>query len=116
MSPRLIPPLVLILTAAVAQTAAVAHADEPVGDRTGVKLMQKYNCQQCHTIDKAHGGPAFSAIAKHYATDPNAREEVAASILNGSSGAWGPLPMPPVAVSKEDLRPLVDWILSLKNT
>jgi hypothetical protein len=26
------------------------------------------------------------------------------------------LPMPPVAVSKEDLRPLVDWILSLNNT
>jgi cytochrome c len=35
--------------------------------------------------------------------------------LNGSTGAWGPLPMPPVAVSKEDLRPLVDWILSLNH-
>ena len=109
MSPRVVP-LILILAAAAAQ------ADEPVGDQTGLKLVEKYNCQQCHTIDKTHGGPSFSAIAKRYASDPNARNEVAARILNGSTGAWGPLPMPPVAVSKEDLRPLVDWILSLDNT
>ena len=109
MSPRIVP-LILILAAAAAQ------ADEPVGDQTGLKLVEKYNCQQCHTIDKTHGGPSFSAIAKRYASDPNARNEVAARILNGSTGAWGPLPMPPVAVSKGDLRPLVDWILSLNNT
>jgi cytochrome c len=109
MSPRIIP-LILVLAAAAAQ------ADEPVGDQTGLKLVQKYNCQQCHTIDKTHVGPSFMAIAKRYASDPNSRDEVAANILNGSTGAWGPLPMPPVAVSKEDLRPLVDWILSLNNT
>jgi cytochrome c len=110
MSPRIIP-LILMLAAAAAQ------ADEPVGDQTGLKLVQKYNCQQCHTIDKPHGGPSFVAIAKHYASDPNARDEVAANILNGTiGGAWGPVPMPPVAVSKEDLRPLVDWILSLNIT
>jgi cytochrome c len=109
MSPRIMP-LILMLAAAAAQ------ADEPVGYQTGLKLVQKYNCQECHSIDKTHGGPSFSAIAKRYASDPNARAEVAANILNGSTGAWGPVPMPPVAVSKEDLRPLVDWILSLNNT
>jgi cytochrome c len=109
MSLRLLP-LILMLAAPAVQ------ADEPVGDQTGLKLVQKYNCQQCHTIDRAHGGPSFSAIAKKYVSDPNAREKVAASILNGSSGTWGPLPMPSVDVSKEDLRPLVDWILSLNNT
>ena len=108
MSPRVVP-LILILAAAAAQ------ADEPVGDQTGLKLAQKYDCEQCHTIDRTRGGPSFSAVAKRYASDPNARNEVAARILNGSTGAWGPLPMPPVAVSKEDLRPLVDWILSLNN-
>ena len=94
MSPRVVP-LILILAAAAAQ------ADEPVGDQTGLKLVEKYNCQQCHTIDRTHGGPSFSAIAKRYASDPNARNEVAARILNGSTGAWGPVPMPPVQVSKE---------------
>jgi cytochrome c len=108
MSLRAIP---LILTL----TATAALADEPVGDQTGLKLVQKYNCQQCHTIDKSQAGPSFSAIAKRYASDPNARNEVAANILNGSTGAWGPVPMAPVAVPKGDLRRLVDWILSLNN-
>ena len=103
-------PLFLALTAATA-----AQADEPIGDQQGFGLMQKYHCQQCHTIDKNLSGPSLRAIAKHYASDPNAREEVAANILNGSSGAWGPLPMPPVSVSDEDLKPLVDWILSLTS-
>jgi len=109
MSQRVIP-LFLALAAATA-----AQADEPVGDQRGVGLMQKYHCQQCHTMDKNLSGPSFHAIAKHYASDPNAREEVSANILNGSSGAWGALPMPPVPVSEEDLKPLVDWILSLTS-
>jgi cytochrome c len=109
MSPRLLP-LTLLLT------AAAAFADEPVGDQTGLKLVQRYNCQQCHSIDRSLSGPSFQAIAKRYASDPNARNEVAANILNGSTGAWGPVPMAPVAVSKEDLRRLVDWILSLTDT
>ena len=37
MSPRVVP-LILILAAAAAQ------ADEPVGDQTGLKLVEKYNC------------------------------------------------------------------------
>jgi cytochrome c len=100
----------------LALAAAAAHANEPVGDQEGLGLMRKYQCQQCHAIDKNLSGPSLRAIAKHYASDPNARDEVATNILNGSSGAWGPLPMPPVAVSKEDLRVLVDWILSLTST
>jgi cytochrome c len=93
--------------------ATLAHADEPVGDQTGLKLAKKYNCQQCHTIEKGLAGPSYSAIAKRYASDPNARAEVAANILNGSTGAWGPVPMAGVPVSQKDLKPLVDWILSL---
>jgi cytochrome c len=106
MSPRLIP-LFLALAAAAAQ------ADEPVGYQQGLRLMQKYHCQQCHAIDKHLSGPSLRAVAKRYASDPNARNEVGTNILNGSTGAWGPVPMAPVQVSQEDLRPLVDWILSL---
>jgi cytochrome c len=97
----------------LALAATAAQADEPVGDQKGLGLMQKYHCLQCHTIDKNLSGPSLRAIAKHYASDPNAHDEVSTNILNGSSGAWGPLSMPPVPVSKEDLRVLVDWILSL---
>jgi cytochrome c len=108
-------PVSICILASFWATSA-AQADEPVGYQTGLALVQKYNCQQCHSIDKSLVGPSYSAVAKRYASDPNARNQVAAHILNGISGAWGPLPMPPVAVAKDDLRPLVDWILSLKNT
>jgi cytochrome c len=102
--------LVLILALAALQ----ARADEPVGFAQGTKLMTKYHCESCHSIDKTMSGPSFRDVAKHYADDPHAREEVANNILNGSSGAWGmPLPMPPTAVPDGDLKPLVDWILSL---
>ena len=110
MSPRLIPWFFILAAASV-------QADEPVGYQTGLRLMQKYHCQQCHAIDHRLSGPSLRAIAKRYASDPHARSEVAANILNGTlGGAWGPLPMPPVRVSKDDLRPLVDWILSLKTS
>ena len=108
MSPRAIP--LLLVVAGVA-----AQADEPIGFQDGLRLMHKYNCQQCHAVDKTLAGPSLQAIAKRYASDPNARNEVAANILNGSTGAWGPLPMASVHVSQTDLRPLVDWILSLTN-
>jgi cytochrome c len=106
MSPRIIPWFLVL-------AAATAQADEPVGYQDGLRLMQKYHCQQCHAVDKSLSGPSLRAIAKRYVSDPNARDEVAANILNGSIGAWGPLPMSPVQVSQEDLRRLVDWILSL---
>jgi cytochrome c len=106
--------LALILIAMAA--AGTAIADEPVGFAEGTKLLQKYNCQTCHAVDKDLAGPSLRAIAKKYASDPHAREELGASIVNGSSGKWDAVaPMPPVKVPDADLRPLVDWILSLKQ-
>jgi cytochrome c len=96
--------------------AAAAFADEPVGFQTGSNLAAKYRCTACHQVDKTLTGPSYRDIAKHYAQDPNARSEVSTKILNGSSGAWGPNPMPPVPVDEGDLKPLVDWILSFTQS
>jgi cytochrome c len=36
-------------------------------------------------------------------------------VKNGGSGAWGSVPMPPnPQVSDQDVKTLVEWILSLK--
>ena len=99
----------------LAFAALGAQADEPVGFQDGMRLVQKYNCQQCHAPYKTLAGPSFHDIAKHYESDPHARDEVSTNILDGSAGAWGATPMPAVHVSKADLRPLVDFILSLSN-
>jgi cytochrome c551/c552 len=91
---------------------AVAAADEPISNATGTKLMAKYNCQSCHSVDTSLAGPSLRAIAKKYASDPSARDELEASVLNGSSGAWGQNTMPPNDVPDGDLKALIEWILS----
>ena len=93
----------------------VAGASEPVGFQRGMALLHKYGCQSCHSVDEARSGPSLHAIAKRYASDPHAESELSANILNGSIGAWGGAPMPPVKVPAADLKPLVQWILSLNQ-
>lgn len=96
--------------------AGVALADEPIGFEQGMKLLTKYNCQTCHSVDRAKAGPSLQDIAKKYASDPHARGVLSESILNGSTGVWGSVtPMPPVNVPDKDLKPLVEWILSLSQ-
>jgi cytochrome c551/c552 len=96
----------------VLSVVAVAAADEPISDTTGTKLMAKYNCQSCHSMDSSLAGPSLRAIAKKYASDPSAIDELEASVLNGSSGAWGQNTMPPNDVPDADLKALIEWILS----
>jgi len=108
---KLIPLTFLALTA-----TGVALADEPVGFQQGMKLLTKYNCQTCHSVDNAKTGPSLHAVAKKYASDPHARSVLSESIVNGSSGTWdSAAPMPPTKIPDSDLRPLVDWILSLNQ-
>jgi cytochrome c len=106
----------LIVCVLVLSPIAIAAADEPVSDATGTRLMAKYNCQSCHQMQKSLAGPALRDIAKKYASDPSAIDELEASIRNGSSGAWGQNPMPPTDVPDADLKTLVEWILSLRLT
>jgi cytochrome c len=92
---------------------AVAAADEPISDSTAYGLVTKYNCVACHSgYDTNRQGPAYRDIAKKYAQDNNARDELSASILNGSSGTWGPNTMPPTDIPQDDLKKLVEWILA----
>jgi len=100
------------MLALLALTAA--HAEEP-GFSEGTKLLTKYNCQQCHSVDKPGPGPSLRAIAKRYASDPNARGELQTTVRNGSTGAWGPTPMAGVDVPRGDLKRLVEFILTLKE-
>ncbi len=77
--------------------------------------MTRYHCQACHAVDKTLAGPSFHDIAERYSSDPHAPGELQEKILNGSTGAWGPAAMPPVQVPEADLKPLVEWILSLQE-
>jgi cytochrome c len=92
--------------AAVVVLAAPARADEA--------LAKKYNCLACHQVDKKVVGPAYKDVAKKFKGQKGAAEMLAEKVKKGSSGVWGPVPMPPnAAVPDADIKKLVDWILKM---
>jgi len=100
--------------------AGVAAADEPIPYTQGDALLKRYQCDACHAAySPSHGaslrGPSLHDIARRYAADPTAQQEVETMVLNGSTGVWGTdSAMAPNAVPQSDLHTLIEWILSLR--
>jgi cytochrome c len=93
-----------MLLAAMAATAGSAHASEA--------LAAKYACVACHQADKKTVGPSWKDIAAKYAGTQTSTATLAASTKRGSSGKWGPIPMPAQpALSDADAQALATWML-----
>lgn len=72
-------------------------------------------CMACHAVDKKLVGPAYKDVATKYAGNKDAVATLATKIIKGSSGVWGPVPMPANAqVNEADAKKLATWILTLK--
>ena len=76
-------------------------------------LAKSKGCTACHDVKKKLVGPAYADVAKKYKGDAKAEETMVASILKGSNGKYGPIPMPPNKVSEDEARKLAAWIRSL---
>lgn len=78
-------------------------------------LAQKSNCLMCHSVDKKILGPAYKDVAAKYKGDKTAEARLIQKVKTGGSGAWGDMPMPPNSpqVKDDDIKTLVQWILSL---
>ncbi len=98
--------LTAALTAIAAMAAAPAMADEALAKSKG--------CMACHAIDKKVVGPAYKDVAKKYAGDTKAPATLAAKVVKGGAGVWGPVPMPANKVTDEEAAKLVKWVLSQK--
>jgi cytochrome c5 len=100
--------------AAPPQQAAKAGA--PLDMASGTAMMQKHGCSACHAVDKKIVGPAYQDVAAKYKGDKDAPAKLAQKVKAGGTGAWGQIPMPPnAAVPDEDVKALVNWILTLKK-
>ena len=78
-------------------------------------LATSKNCMACHAIDKKLVGPAFKDVAKKYAGDKAAADKLAAKVMKGGAGVWGPVPMPAnPQVNDAEAHKLVAWVLSHK--
>lgn len=95
----------MALLAAVALTANV-HASE--------ELAKSKGCLACHALDKKVVGPAFKDVAAKYAGQADAAGKLAAKVVAGGKGTWGPVPMPPNKIHPDEALALVAWVLALK--
>jgi cytochrome c len=73
-------------------------------------------CFTCHKIDEKVQGPAWREVANKYGGQDTAVNYLVGKIINGGTGVWGEIYMPPnSAVPKEDVEAIVKYILLLKN-
>lgn len=79
------------------------------------ELAKAKGCLNCHAVATKVVGPAYVDVAKKYAGQKDAENQLVQKVLKGTSGTWGPVPMPPNAgVSDADAHTLVKWVLSQK--
>ena len=100
---------VLLTFAALAAVtmAAPAMADEA--------LAKSKNCMACHSVDKKLVGPSYKDVAAKYAGQKDAVDKLAAKIIKGGAGVWGPVPMPANAqVNDAEAKKLATWVLTQK--
>lgn len=75
-------------------------------------LVTKNKCNTCHALDKKMMGPTWKDIAAKNKGQKDAQATVAKSIVSGSKGKYGKIPMPPQAKAKADADALAKWILA----
>jgi cytochrome c len=98
---------IIFTLALTAATALPAMAD--------LALAQSKNCMACHAVDHKVVGPAYKDVAAKYKADKTAVDKLAAKILKGGSGVWGPVPMPANAqVNEAEAKKLAAWVLATK--
>jgi len=97
---------VSVSVAATAPAVAVT-AQAPAASKAAQALAQKNNCMACHAIDKKLIGPSFADIAKKHA---GKADYLAGKIKSGSSGVWGPIPMPAQSLGEADAKAIAAWL------
>jgi len=82
----------------------------------GAKLLAGSDCLTCHKVDIKVIGPAYQDVAAKYpATEANI-DTLANKVIKGGSGQWGTVPMTAhPAISQNDAKEMVKYILSLKK-
>ena len=79
------------------------------------QLLKDKACLACHQVDKKVVGPAYKDVAAKYKARKDAEAYLASKIKGGSTGVWGPIPMPPNAgVNDEEAKTLAKFVMTLK--
>ena len=99
---------------ALAAGLSVAGGAQALDDAGARALMKKHGCDSCHEVDKKVIGPAFRDVAITDKADKGASAKLQNKVKKGGAHTWGDIAMPPnIMASDEDIKALVDWILTL---
>ena len=80
-----------------------------------LQLATAKNCMACHAVDKKLVGPSYKDVAAKYAGQKDAVDKLAAKIIKGGAGVWGPVPMPANAqINDAEAKKLAAWALTQK--
>jgi cytochrome c len=89
-------------------------ADASAVQASGQRLIEGSDCRSCHGIDTKSIGPAYLDVAQKYRNDPTAPEKLAVKVMEGGSGAWGSVMMPPhPQFSRAEVDQMVAYVLSI---
>jgi cytochrome c len=102
-------------TSSTATPAANATSDK------ALELIGSNDCTACHSIRKGQGpntGPAYEDVAAKYSPAPDSTvNRIMKKIITGGNGVWGSNMMTPhPALKEDDVRTMVNYILSLKKS
>ncbi len=98
---------------AIAAVAAGFAVSAPA--MADLALATAKNCMACHAVDKKIVGPAYKDVAAKYAGKKDMPAKLAAKVMAGGGGVWGPVAMPAnPQVSADEAKKLVAWVLSQK--
>jgi cytochrome c len=93
---------------------ALGQAAHAAPDFNTVKeILTKNGCLACHAVDKKVIGPAYQEVAAKHKGQADAATILTQHIKGGSSGVYGPIPMPPnVGISDADIKTVVEWLVA----
>ena len=102
-------PLVLTVSLGFALASGAALAAD------AKQLLKDKACLSCHQVDKKLVGPAYKDVAAKYKARKDAEAYLTKKIREGSTGVWGPIPMPPNAtVNDDEAKTLAKYVLTVK--
>ena len=79
------------------------------------QLLKEKNCLTCHQLQTKVVGPAYKDVAAKYKARKDAEAYLVGKIKGGSTGVWGPIPMPPNGtVSDDEAKTLAKFVLTVK--
>lgn len=91
------------------------YKDDPIYIK-GLEKLKASDCTSCHMVERKIVGPSYAEVAAKYESTEENVSMLAAKVIAGGVGVWGEVPMPPhPALSEEDAKDMVRYVLLLKK-